>query len=156
MFEKLDSLKVWIVAFFGALSAFLGWKGVLILILFILAVVDFATGWANAIKRGTWKSKTARDGIAHKVAMFVVVVVSGMIDLCLAVACAAMPDLHFSYPAIMLPLVLAWYIITEFGSILENAALLGAPVPAWLLKALEVGKKLVDKVADENISKESE
>lgn len=33
-------------------------------------------------------------------------------------------------------LVSVWYIFTELGSIIENAAELGAPVPTWLTKAI--------------------
>ena len=37
------------------------------------------------------------------------------------------------------PLVLVWYCITELGSIIENAVLMGAPVPAWLTKLFQIG-----------------
>ena len=40
---------------------------------------------------------------------------------------------------------LVWYCVTELGSIAENAALMGAPVPAWLLKLLEAGKKAAEE-----------
>ncbi|MCF0137632.1 MAG: phage holin family protein, partial [Oscillospiraceae bacterium] len=34
------------------------------------------------------------------------------------------------------PVVVLWYIFTELGSIVENAAELGAPVPGFLRKAV--------------------
>ena len=52
------------------------------------------------------------------------------------------------WPGLVLPLVLAWYIITELGSILENAVKMGAPVPEWLIKLLKAGKKAVDGFGD--------
>lgn len=41
----------------------------------------------------------------------------------------------------MVVVVLVWYIFTELGSIAENAAAMGAPVPAWLVKLLAEGKE---------------
>ena len=41
----------------------------------------------------------------------------------------------------MLPVVLVWYIFTELGSIAENAAAMGAPVPGWLVRILAQGKE---------------
>lgn len=156
MTEKLTSFKFWISGLFGAVSAFLGWRGVLFVLLFVLACIDFGTGWFYALKSGNWKSSIAREGVAHKVGMFVIVVVSGMMDLCLYVICKLIPDFSFTWGGLLLPFVLAWYIITEFGSIIENASLLGAPVPAWLVKMLEVGKKAIDNSADKNISNSGE
>ena len=43
------------------------------------------------------------------------------------VICGNIPVLNITWPGMILPLVLAWYIITELGSILENAIKLGAP-----------------------------
>ena len=48
-------------------------------------------------------------------------------------------------------LVLAWYILTELGSILENAVRLGARVPKWLTKFLAAFEHLVDDAADKVI-----
>ena len=48
----------------------------------------------------------------------------------------------------IMPLVLAWYILTELGSILENAVKLGARVPKWLTKLLATVEHMVDDAAD--------
>ena len=45
----------------------------------------------------------------------------------------------------VLPLVLGWYILTELGSILENAVKLGAHVPGWLVKLLQAGKDAMEQ-----------
>ena len=50
--------------------------------------------------------------------------------------------------AFVLPVVLVWYIFTELGSIAENAAALGAPVPESLLKLLAVGKSAAENRKD--------
>lgn len=43
-------------------------------------------------------------------------------------------QLPFDYDMLLTPVVLTWYIATELGSILENAAEMGAPVPPVLRK----------------------
>ena len=55
------------------------------------------------------------------------------------------PVLAFESSGVVLPVVLVWYICTELGSIAENAAAMGAPVPEGLLKLLKEGKDKVDK-----------
>ena len=42
-------------------------------------------------------------------------------------------------------LVLVWYILTELGSVVENAGALGAPVPAWLARMLVALESGVDR-----------
>ena len=45
----------------------------------------------------------------------------------------------------MVVVVLVWYIFTELGSIAENAAAMGAPVPGWLVRILAQGKEEAEK-----------
>ena len=53
-------------------------------------------------------------------------------DGIMLVICGNLPVLNIAWPGLILPLMLAWYILTELGSILENAIKLGANPPAWL------------------------
>ena len=46
---------------------------------------------------------------------------------------------------VVLPVVLVWYIFTELGSIAENAAAMGAPVPGCLVKTLAEGKEKAEE-----------
>ena len=46
---------------------------------------------------------------------------------------------------LLTPVVLTWYIATELGSILENAAEMGAPVPPVLREVLEKVHKASDR-----------
>ena len=45
---------------------------------------------------------------------------------------------------LLFPLVTAWYLLTELGSIVENAGKLGAPMPAFLKKAVAALRERVD------------
>ena len=43
---------------------------------------------------------------------------------------------------------MVWYIIAEFGSIIENIGLMGVPVPGFLQKAIKVLNNAVDAAGD--------
>ena len=103
--------------------------------------VGLVSGSAAAASRGAWSSAAARAGIWHKAGMVVVVLVCALTDAVLAVAVANLPGLGFEVNGVVLPVVLVWYIFTELGSIAENAAAMGAPVPGWLVRILAQGKE---------------
>lgn len=154
MENKLMTFKAAIAAFFTALGAFLGWQGIMALVWVCCMAIDYLTGTAAACHDGEWSSKTAREGLWHKGGMIVVVAVAAIADGIMAVICANIP-IGFEWPVLILPLVLAWYIITELGSILENAVKMGAPVPEWMVKLLKAGIKIVDD-AGESAAAENE
>lgn len=148
MEDKLMTFKAGVAAFFTALSAVLGWQGVMILVWVIMMLLDYLSGTFAAVKAGEWSSKTAREGLWHKGGMIIVVLVAGVTDLVLSIICAHLP-LEMTWPVLVLPLVLAWYILTEMGSILENAVKLGAPIPEWLVKVLKVGVNILDRKGEQ-------
>ncbi|WP_300270495.1 phage holin family protein, partial [uncultured Flavonifractor sp.] len=57
-------------------------------------------------------------------------------------------ELPFTYTVLLSPLVVVWYILTEAGSIIENAGALGAPFPAWLKKMIASMRSKVDQAGD--------
>ena len=143
MNENLMEIKMAIAAFFTAAAAFLGWQGVLAVIWFVAMALDYASGTLAAWLAGEWCSAVAREGARHKMGMFLVVIVAGITDITLGLICEQLP-LNFAWPVLVLPLVFAWYILTELGSILENAVAMGAPIPEWLMKILTVGLKAIN------------
>lgn len=144
MDEKLTAIKAAIVAGFTAIGAFLGWKGIMALVWVIVMCLDYISGTAAACKKGEWSSSVARSGLWHKGGMILVVMVAGIADAIMAVILGNIPQIGIEWPGLVLPLVLAWYIITELGSILENAVALGAKVPSWLTRILKASIKAVD------------
>ena len=87
----------------------------------------------------------SRAGIWHKAGMVVVVCVAALTDLVLCVAMQNLPGFDLDVDGVVLPVVLVWYIFTELGSIAENAAAMGAPVPGWLIRILAQGKEGAEK-----------
>ena len=109
-------------------------------------VVDCFCGCAVAMKE-------------HKCGCVLAVVAAGMADLTVGQVLGNLPvELPFQYSVLFCPMVAVWYILTEMRSILENAIKMGAPVPAFLKKTLELtldamndtGEKLTANRENEN------
>lgn len=155
MNEKITAMKAGVTAILSGLAAFLGWRGILALAWVGAMVLDYISGTAAACKNGAWSSKTARQGLWHKLGQIFAVMVAAIADGALGLLLDKLPEVGVSWPGAVLPVVLAWYLITELGSILENAVNLGAAVPSWLTKMLQAGLKAVDTEASKEDDKES-
>ena len=138
-----DKAKPIMAVALSGLSAVLGWQGILALVWVAVMIVDYITGTAAACKCGDWSSAVARQGIWHKCGMVVVVAVALLADFALSLIFSHFP-LGITWPSIIFPLVLAWYIVTELGSILENAVKMGANVPGWLIKILRISAQALE------------
>ena len=137
--------KAAVAAVCGAFTAAFGALGWLVAAWVACMALDWLSGSAAAASRGEWSSAAARAGIWHKGGMLAVVLVAAVTDGVLAVAVESLPALGLDYAALVLPVVLVWYIFTELGSIAENAAHMGADVPDGLLKLLAAGKKAAER-----------
>lgn len=140
--------KAAIAIFFTAITTLLGWQGVMALVWVVLMIMDYLSGSWAARKTGTWKSSVARDGFLHKGGMILVVLVALLADIVMGIALPHIPVLNIAWPDILFPTVLAWYIITELGSILENAVKMGTRVPSWLTKIFNAGLKAIDATGE--------
>lgn len=147
--EHVNAFKAAVAAFCGALTALWGWFGWVVVAWVVCMVIDYAAGSAAALRAGEWSSKSARDGIWHKLGSVVAVMVAAVLDTVIGHLLANLPgvELPFTYTVLLCPLVVIWYILTEAGSIIENAGALGAPVPEWLAKAIAALKSQVDESA---------
>lgn len=149
--------KVAATGLITAFTAAFGWLGVLAAAWVGCMAADYISGSAAACKAGQWSSAKARSGLWHKGGMLLVVVVAGMADGVLGTALPNLPILGgtVEYTGLLLPMTLCWYILTELGSILENANALGAPLPGFLVKALAAAKDKMDDLGyDDQETKE--
>ena len=148
--EQANRIKAAVAAAAGLLTGLWGWFGWLVVGWIGFMALDYLTGTLAAAKEGEWSSGKAREGIWHKAGMIIVVVVAAGADLLLEIVLANLPvvDLPIQYPGLICPVVLVWYIVTELGSMAENAAAMGAPVPGWLIKLLALSKNAVDMAGD--------
>lgn len=149
--ETMDGWKAAAIALIGALTGIWGWFGWLVVGWVFCMVVDYITGSAAAAKPGEWSSAKAREGIWHKAGMIVVVIVAAAADLLISMVLSNVPavQLPFTYEGLICPIVLVWYVVTELGSIAENAVAMGAPVPGWLTKLLQVSKDAIDSAGEQ-------
>lgn len=150
MEKTIHNMKAEVAALLGLLTGLWGWMGWLVVGWVVCMALDYLTGSLAAAKAGEWSSTRARDGIWHKCGMIVVVLVAAGTDLLLATVLDNLPlvALPVEYTGLVCPVVLVWYIVTELGSMAENAAVMGAPVPRWIVKLLALGKDAVDAAGD--------
>lgn len=132
--DRLTTIKAAASAAAAALTAFWGWTGWLAAAWFLAMVLDYATGSAVALHTGTWSSRRAREGLWHKAGS----VVAALLDFALRALLGSVPGLGVHYDVLLCPLVTAWYLLTELGSVIENAGALGAPLPQFLVRAIAV------------------
>lgn len=154
MNENMMTVKTAIVAGITVLGSFLGWKGVMLLAWILVMALDYISGTIAACKDGQWESKVAREGLSHKGGMIFVVLVAAISDWVMVIVAEHVP-IGIAWPGLLMPLVLAWYIVTELGSILENAVKLGANVPQWLVKLLKASANLVENAGGNLLEEEA-
>ena len=134
--EKALEIKAAIAAAFAFGTALFGWIGWLILIWVNTMLIDYVTGSAAAIRNGVWSSAKARQGLWHKLGSIAAILVAAFADIALKVIIGQL-GIEFDYAGYITPVVCAWYIFTELGSILENAVKLGVRVPEFLMRIID-------------------
>lgn len=145
--DKATEIKAGISAIMALITGVLGWTGVAVAIFIVCMVLDYVTGSLAARAHGEWSSKVAREGLWHKLGEIVALLVAALCDIAVRVvlSTAAAPLIgRIEYQGWIVLIVTAWYVFTELGSILENAAKLGAPIPEWLIKGVGRLKKRTD------------
>ncbi len=143
MQDHAISIKVAIAgvgAFFSALWGYFGWM----VVLWVLCMaLDYLSGSIAAKRSGQWNSQAAREGLAGKGGMILFVLGAAVLDLLLGLILQYVPavSLPFDYTMPVSALVLGWYILTEIGSLFENAEKLGAQFPPFIKELLSALKK---------------
>ena len=148
--ENINAFKAAIASICAALTALWGWFGWLVILWIFCMVADYATVSAAALKQGKWSSSAAREGIWHKMGAVVVVVIAAVLDAVIRAIIVHFPiiTLPFDYSILLCPLVVVWLILTELGSLAENAGALGAKIPGFLRKAIEALNDKVEGAGD--------
>lgn len=143
--DKIDEIKGVAALLLATMTALWGWMGWAVIVWIACVALDYISGTAAARKRGEWSSAVAREGLWHKLGEIFAVLVAALSDIALSVIVQG-SGIHIGIEVgpIVTPVVLLWYIITELGSIIENAGLLGAPIPTWLQKSLKDYKTKLD------------
>ena len=99
--------------------------------LIVFVVIDYITGVIDAIYTKSLSSEVGFKGITKKVCIFILVAVGNIIDVYIIGSGASVRTM-----------VIFFYLANEGISILENAALIGLPIPE---KLREILKNMEDK-----------
>ena len=130
-------MKQAVLAVIGTIGSFIanalgGWDSAIIT-LCVFMVIDYATGFIVAgvfhkskkSESGGLKSHEGWKGLCKKGMILLLVVVANLLD----------KQIGANY---VRDAVCIFFIVNEGVSILENAALMGLPIPAWLSKSLDI------------------
>lgn len=127
MKHVLEVVKGCFAALGGYLGYFIGRVDGLILTLIIFVTLDYLTGVLCACLSHTLNSEVGYKGLFKKVMIFVLVGVANLIDL----------HLINGDTSVIRTAVIFYYLSNEGISILENAGIMGLPIPAKLKDILE-------------------
>lgn len=133
----MDTMVKVTAAAVGAVISFFTGLPVIMWVLIGVMTLDFATGLitgamgvSNKTDGGRLSSRAAFEGLMRKVMVLLVVLLAVLLDL------AVQTGAGVSFSAVTGATCL-WFIASEGVSILENAALMGLPIPDVLIRALE-------------------
>ena len=145
--DKATEIRALVTLVLSFLTALWGWLGWAIAVFIASMAADYLTGTWAARARGEWSSAAARQGLWHKAGEIAALLVAALCDIAVQVvlhSAAAPLAAGIELPHCLTMIVAIWYTFTELGSVIENAGLLGAPIPAWLKKGVAL---LRDKTA---------
>lgn len=119
-------------------SLFGGWDGALVTLVIFMGI-DYLTGIivagvfhkSNKTETGTLESRAGFKGLCRKGVTLLIVLVACRLDLLI--------NSTFIRDAVVIA-----FVANESISIVENAGLMGVPIPAILVKAIDVLKKKAD------------
>lgn len=149
MQDNALTLKLLLTGVVAAGSAIWGWFGWLVVLWCATMVMDYLTGSLAAMKEGRWSSAVAREGLWHKGGMILIVLTAALTDAAITLILrSGVVKFPFDSSVMVSVIVLAWYTLTELGSMIENASKLTDKVPPWLLRLLAVAAKTVDHAGE--------
>ncbi len=142
-------MKVGILTFIGTIGGFIasifgGWDSALTTLMVFMAI-DYITGLIVAgvfhkspkTKSGALESKAGWKGLCRKGMTIFIVLIACRLDLIMGTS--------FVRDAVIIA-----YIVNETISIVENAGLMGIPIPAVITKAIDVLKKKEGDINEHN------
>ncbi len=147
--REVTEMRIKILSLLGCVgsmiaSLFGGWDAALATLIIFMGI-DYATGLIVAgvfhtsekTENGALESRTGWKGLCRKGVTLLVVLVACRLDLVMGS--------NFIRDAVVIA-----FVVNETISIIENAGLMGIPVPKVIIKAIEVLKKKAESEVKEN------
>lgn len=130
-------MKNAVIATTGAVGSFVaaalgGWDHAIITMISFMAI-DFISGWILAVvfkkshktETGCYSSAIGLKGLCKKVMILLLVCVANLLDVQIGA--------NYIRDGVCIA-----FMANEAMSIIENAGLMGLPIPEWLIKALDI------------------
>lgn len=148
--DRPNTIKALCSAVIAGLTAYFKVIAVPVALLFVVMLIDYASGVANAYTNGEWSSKVGIKGIVKKVGYMGVVIVAAVFDWLIYSGLKGV-GVTFDGSYYFGLIVTIWLIINECISILENLGELGVPLPGFLIKGIKkLQKNIEDKGGNED------
>ena len=136
MMENVTKFKAALAAVLAAMTALWGWFGWLVLAWVGCMAIDYITGLIVAgvfhaspkTKSGTLESRAGWKGLCRKGETLLIVLVACRLDAVIG-------------STLVRDAVVIGFICNETISIIENAGLMGLPIPAAITKAVDILKQ---------------
>jgi len=122
--KTINIIKIVTTTVGGLLGHFLGGFDAMLVTLITFITIDYITGVMNGILAKKLSSETGFKGIFKKIFILLMVGIATKLDLAIGIE-------GIRY------IVISFYIANEGISILENATLIGLPVPKKIKEVLE-------------------
>ncbi len=135
--SRFHTFQLFMATLGGALGAFVGGVDGILYTLIIFIIIDYITGFMCAVVEKRLSSEVGFRGIFKKVAILMIVGVANMIDVHV-----------LTQGAVVRTAVIFFYLSNEGISIIENAGILGLPIPKKLRDILEQLKEKDEEDAD--------
>ena len=142
--ETMKSAVVSVAGVVGSFFAFLfgGWDASIVTLLIFMGI-DYISGLivagvfhkSNKSENGSLESRAGWKGLVKKGVTILMVVLSVRLDL-------LMVDLGLAESTFVRDAVCIAFIVNELISIIENAGLMGIPIPAIITKSIEILKNI--------------
>lgn len=130
---KENVIKAAVSAAWAVCAAYFGVLTVPLIMLGVVAVLDWCTGLTKAWVKGTLSSKVGAIGAVKKLTYAVTIAVGMVVDYIIAGVLTQL-GIEMTGTCYVGMLVTVWLIVNELISILENVHQIGVPIPAFLGK----------------------
>ena len=156
MEEKIMYIKMILSITCGFFIELLGGADRLLTLILHLVIIDFLLGILCSVKRKDFSSTIAKWGFVSKFFYFIIISLCYLIDGVVGNGC------------FLRNIAIVWFSICEGASILENAVILGVPLPQGIVEILaqakngfsiriiDIVKKMIEELCGEQTSAEKE
>lgn len=150
---RVNTVKNLLSAAVGCLCAYIGQLFIPAVVLCVMMAVDYATGIMKAWITGTLSSQTGVRGILKKVGYLGIVITGMAVDWVIRRGCTVL-GVNMKVDFLFALILIAWLVVNECISILENLSESGVPVPGFLTRITgRLKKEIEEKGGDNNEDK---